>query len=207
VPDNRAVSKWNRFIVSILGMSFGCMVGQSSSWAREIVLGRLGGTIVASVTVGGFCQSNTPGPNGYGTTCPPNSVCTCVIHEGTVHGSVGDGTATVTMSVNDGAGTTPAEPQQGTPSCSPMFASLSVVTKERPDIILNVNGSVCYGPDRSVDIPERIIGGFSAASDVSERNAAESYWGAVSGYVRYVNEGPLRVGSMTLKFSGNVTAP
>jgi hypothetical protein len=88
-----------------------------------------------------------------------------------------------------------------------MFAALSVVTKEHPDLILNVNGSVCYGPDHSVAIPERIIGGLSAASEVSERNAAESYWGTVSGYVRYVNEGPFRVGSMTLKFSGNVTAP
>ena len=183
------------------------MVGQSSSWAREIVLGRLGGTIVASVTIGQVCQSNTLGPNGYGTTCPQNSSCSCLIYQGSVHGSVGDGSATVTMSVNDGAGTTPAEPQQGTPSCSPMFASLSVVTKERPDIILNVNGSVCYGPDRSVAIPERIIGGFSAASDVSERNAGESYWGTVSGYTRYVTAGSggILVGSMTLKFTGNVT--
>jgi hypothetical protein len=203
--NNLAVSNWSRFFVTLLVMSFGCVIGQSSSWAREVVLRRLGGTIVVSVTNGGYCQSNTAGPTGYGTTCPQNSVCTCVIHQGTVHGSVGHGTATTTMSVNDGASTTPAAPQQGTPNCSPMFASLSVATKEHPDLILNVNGSVCYGPDQSADIPERIVGGFSAVSEVSERNPAEKYWGTVSGYVRYVNEQSWRVGSMTLEFNGKVS--
>jgi len=164
---------------------------------------------VVSVSVGvrQFCQPNTPGPSGYGTTCPNNSFsCSCNVLEGAVHGSVGDGTATVTMSVNEDS-TSAGAPAQGIPGCSPMFASLLLATNEHPELILNVNGSVCYGPDQSADIPVWIVGGFSAVSDVNEAHPGENYWGMVSGHVRYVNKGRIRVGSMILKFKGNVSTP
>jgi hypothetical protein len=200
------VSNRTRFFIVFLSLLSLRTIEPRNSWAREIFLGHLDGTIVASVSTFGFCHPNTPGPDGYGTTCQSNDLsCSCFVFDGTVNGSVGHGSATVIMSVN-GDSTSGGAPAEGVPSCSPMFASLLLTTQRQPGLILNVNGSVCYGPNQNADIPERILGGFSTG-ELNALTAGETYWGMVSGDVKYKDAGPIRLGYMTLKFTGNISAP
>jgi len=175
-------------------------LGASGAQAKTI---NAGATIKGKATISAFGPSNEC-PEGYADQCPNFGAASCAcanFEDGTITGSLGKGTVSLDVTIDESEEVTNNIDQ----GCQPIFGELDVAItdpkKATGTVELDLNGTLCRHLTKNA--PDVIEGGFALVgcfSPSGDNHTSASGYGEVDGTVD-------SSGNVVLKLKGPITSP